>query len=394
MNNVYFCKTGCREKITGVYFRKNELTEKSFRVYFQRAVQGYSWIFIELSLNLCFERNSLSNTNMASILSAAPKAIPFSDIQGVQVGNAWNDNAKTGVTVFYFPHPATAAVKILGGGPASRETPLLEPERNSLPLNTLVFGGGSAYGLAAADGVMRRMEEIGAGFDTGFGIVPIVCQSGIFDLSYGDGAVRPDRDMGYLAASRAVDGNDPRSGNVGAGTGATLGKPYGMARAQKSGIGYAACRVGDLRVGVAAVVNAMGDVYEDGKKIAGLLTEDRKCFASAEDAVISMGPAGGVPGAASGTTNTTLAAVFTNANLDLPSLKKVTAMASCGMSRAIRPVFTMWDGDTIYAVSVGSSKVPAEINAVGALAARVMESAIADAVRSSAISESEYISNI
>lgn len=290
--------------------------------------------------------------------------IPFSEIKGVQVGNAWDDKAKTGVTVFYFPSPATAAVKIFGGGPASRETPLLEPERNSLPLNALVFGGGSAFGLAAADGVMRRMEEIGAGFDTGYGIVPIVCQSDIFDLSYGDGSVRPDREMGYLAASMAVKGNDPRSGNVGVGTGATLGKPYGMARAQKSGIGYAACAIGNLRVGVAVVVNAMGDVYENGKKISGLLTEDRKCFVSAEDAVMSLMPSGVFPGAAS------------------------------GMARAIRPVFTMWDGDTIYAVSAGSDKVPAEINAVGTLAARVMEAAIVDAVRSSSVSESEYLSNI
>ena len=330
----------------------------------------------------------------SSFSSGNLTVIPFSEIKGVQVGNAWDDKAKTGVTVFYFPSPATAAVKIFGGGPASRETPLLEPERNSLPLNALVFGGGSAFGLAAADGVMRRMEEIGAGFDTGYGIVPIVCQSDIFDLSYGDGSVRPDREMGYLAASRAVNGNDPHSGNVGVGAGATLGKPYGMARAQKSGIGYAACAIGNLRVGVAVVVNAMGDVYENGKKISGLLTEDRKCSVSAEDAVMSLGPSGVSPGAASGTTNTTLAAIFTNADLDLPSLKKVIAMAASGMSRAIRPVFTMWDGDTIYAVSAGSDKVPAEINAVGTLAARVMEAAIVDAVRSSSVSESEYLSNI
>ena len=206
------------------------------------------------------------------------KDIPFSGIKGLQVGNAQDDDAKTGVTVFYFPTPATAAVKILGGGPASRETPLLDPDRNSLPLNALVFGGGSAYGLAAADGVMRRMEEIGAGYDTGFGIVPIVCQSDIFDLSYGDGSVRPDREMGYRAASEAVKRNDPRSGNVGAGTGATIGKPYGMAQALKSGIGYAACRVGDVEVGVAAVVNAMGDVYEGETKISGMLSKDRDVF--------------------------------------------------------------------------------------------------------------------
>ena len=318
--------------------------------------------------------------------------IPFSDIKGLQVGNAQDDRAKTGVTVFYFPTPATAAVKILGGGPASRETPLLNSERNSLPLNALVFSGGSAYGLAAADGVMRKMEEIGAGYDTGFGIVPIVCQSDIFDLSYGDGSVRPDRDMGYLAAQRAVDRNNPRSGNIGVGTGATIGKPYGMAQALKSGIGYAACRVGDVEVGVAVGVNAMGDVYEAGTKIAGLLTKDRKVFVSAEEAVMALRPSGGFPG--SGTTNTTLAAVFTNADFDLPSLQKVASMAANGMSRAIRPVFTMWDGDTIYALSVGSREVGADVNAVGTIAANVMEKAIVDAVRSSRIPESDFLANI
>ena len=318
--------------------------------------------------------------------------IPFSDIKGLQVGNAQDDRAKTGVTVFYFPTPATAAVKILGGGPASRETPLLNSERNSLPLNALVFGGGSAYGLAAADGVMRRMEEIGAGYDTGFGIVPIVCQSDIFDLSYGDGSVRPDREMGYRAASEAVKRNDPRSGNVGAGTGATIGKPYGMAQALKSGIGYAACRVGDVEVGVAAVVNAMGDVYEGETKISGMLSKDRDVFLSAEDAVMAVGQSEGFPG--SGATNTTLAAVFTNADFDVPSLRKVAAMAANGMSRAIRPVFTMWDGDTIYALSVGTGKVQADVNAVGTLAAKVMEKAIVDAVRSSRVPESDFLSNI
>ena len=320
------------------------------------------------------------------------KDIPFSGIKGLQVGNAQDDDAKTGVTVFYFPTPATAAVKILGGGPASRETPLLDPDRNSLPLNALVFGGGSAYGLAAADGVMRRMEEIGAGYDTGFGIVPIVCQSDIFDLSYGDGSVRPDREMGYRAASEAVKRNDPRSGNVGAGTGATIGKPYGMAQALKSGIGYAACRVGDVEVGVAVVVNAMGDVYEGETKISGMLSKDRDVFLSAEDAVMAVGQSEGFPG--SGATNTTLAAVFTNADFDVPSLRKVAAMAANGMSRAIRPVFTMWDGDTIYALSVGTGKVQADVNAVGTLAAKVMEKAIVDAVRSSRVPESDFLSNI
>ena len=164
---------------------------------------------------------------------------PFSLLQGVSVGNAQDNDAKTGVTVFFFPQASMASAVVLGGGPASREVPLLDPQRNTQPLNALVFSGGSAYGLAASDGVANCLEEHGNGYDTGFGLVPIVCQSCILDLSYGNGNVRPDREMGYKACQNAIAANSPLSGNVGAGTGATVGKPSGMASAQKSGIGYA-----------------------------------------------------------------------------------------------------------------------------------------------------------
>ena len=148
----------------------------------------------------------------------------FARLDGVQAGNAQDDAAATGVTVFFFPKPAMASAVVLGGGPASRELPLLDPERNTQPLNALVFSGGSAHGLAAADGVMQRLEQAGYGYDTGFGLVPIVCQSDIFDLSYGDGTVRPDREMGMRACEDAMRGHHPLSGNIGAGTGATIGK--------------------------------------------------------------------------------------------------------------------------------------------------------------------------
>ncbi len=178
------------------------------------------------------------------------ESLPFSLLQGVGVGNAQDNDAKTGVTVFFFPKASMASAIVLGGGPASREVPLLDPQRNTQPLNALVFSGGSAYGLAASDGVANCLEEHGHGYDTGFGLVPIVCQSCIFDLSYGKSNVRPDREMGYKACQSAIAGNSPLSGNVGAGTGATVGKPGGMASAQKSGIGYAAARLGKLEVGV------------------------------------------------------------------------------------------------------------------------------------------------
>ena len=213
---------------------------------------------------------------------------PFSQLQGVSVGNAQDNDAKTGVTVFFFTKTSMASAVVLSGGPASREMPLLDPQRNTQPLNALVFSGGSAYGLAASNGVANCLEEHSHGYDTGFGLVPIVCQSCIFDLSYGKGNVRPDSEMGYKVCLNAISGNSPLSGNVGAGTGATVGNPNGMTSAQKSGIGYAAARLGKLEVGVAIVVNALGDIFQDGVKIASMTTADRKGFVSAEQALLMI----------------------------------------------------------------------------------------------------------
>ena len=316
------------------------------------------------------------------------ESLPFSQLQGVSVGNAQDNDAKTGVTVFFFPKASIASAVVLGGGPASREVPLLDPQRNTQPLNALVFSGGSAYGLAASDGVANCLEEHGYGYNTGFGLVPIVCQSCIFDLSYGKGNVRPDREMGYKACLSAIAGNSPLSGNVGAGMGATVGKPGGMASAQKSGIGYAAARIGKLEVGVAVVVNALGDVFQDGVKIAGMTTADRKGFVSAEQALLKNQYSDLIVG------NTTIAAVFTNARLSVADLQKVANMASTGMARCIRPVFTMADGDTVYAISLNGGDVQSDVNTIGVLASLVMEKAIADAILSSKIPDEEYLANI
>ena len=296
------------------------------------------------------------------------KRVPFSTLEGVMVGNAQDDDAKTGVTVLYFPHTASAGVDISGGGPASRETPVLDPTRNNTPLNALVLAGGSAYGLEASTGVMECLEQHGIGYDTGYALVPIVVQSDIYDLSYGSASVRPNKAMGYLACSRALEGNDPRSGNVGAGTGATVGKILGMERAEKSGIGYSALQLGELVVGAVVVVNALGDIYQKGQKIAGLSNAD----SAAELFRTMQAP---LPG-----TNTTIGAVITNARFNNAQMQKVASMARNAFARCIRPVGTMLDGDTIYGNSTSAHPVEADINVVGTMASDAMEAAIADAV--------------
>ena len=308
--------------------------------------------------------------------------IAFSAIPGVRVGNAQDDHAATGVTVFRLTTPAQAAVVVLGGGPASRETETIAPGR-SHPLNALVFSGGSAYGLAASDGVMRSLESHGVGYDTGIALVPLVCQSCIYDLGYGSATTRPDAAMGFAACEASIADNDPRSGNVGAGTGATVGKAAGMQHCQKAGIGYSAAQIGKLKVGVAVVLNSYGDIYSAGKKIAGMRTPDGKAFADSYETLLQV-TAGNL---FTSTTNTTLAAVFTNGDFTPAELKHLAQMASAGMARSIRPAFTSADGDTVYALSVGEEKervADASIDATGALAATLLEEAIADAVRSAA----------
>ena len=314
--------------------------------------------------------------------------VPFCDIQGLLVGNAQDKQAQTGVTVFCFPHMADVAVNVLGGGPAARESELANPERNSPGLNALVFAGGSSYGLEASHGVMQWLEEHGIGYDTGPCLVPIVCQSDIYDLTYGRADIRPDKAMGYAACADAFSGGQPLSGNAGAGTGATVGKARTIKQAQKGGIGYAAARLGDLVVGAAVVTNSYGDIYFEGKKIAGMTDVSRKVFEDAAEALYELQPTDLLTG------NTTIAAVFTNGRFSPTELKKIANMAAAGMARSIRPVFTMADGDTIYALSIRGDRVQADINVTGSLAADMIGLAIKDAVESARVSDEEFLSNV
>ncbi len=305
--------------------------------------------------------------------------IKINEMDGFRIGNSQNYVAKTGVTVIIFDKKATVGVDVSGGGPASRETHLCDPTTADNPINAIVLSGGSAFGLVSADGVMQYLEEHGIGYDTGFARVPLVCASCIYDLNYGYSKTRPDSKMGYNACKEA-EKNNPKSGDEGAGTGATVGKILGMERASNSGLGIFAVRLGELEVAAVVAVNALGDIFDpsNGKQIAGLKSEDGKGFALTKNELYKIAKRTDL---FSG--NTTIGAVITNGNFSKSEMNKIASMTRNAYARCINPVGTLADGDTIYAASVGG--VDADVNVVGTLAAEVMEKAIVDAIRSSKV---------
>lgn len=317
------------------------------------------------------------------------KEISLRDFDDVWFGNAQDDKAKTGVTVAIFPKGARVGVDISGGGPASRETPVIFPTTATTPVNAIVLAGGSAYGLAASDGVMTWLEDNQIGYNTGAALVPIVVQSCIYDLTYGNATVRPNAKMGRAACEAAKLRGEIKSGSFGAGTGATVGKLGGMARSMKSGLGVYAVEVGELKIAALVAVNALGDIYDErnGQKIAGLLTDDRKNFYDSRTELYKLTTQTDLFNR-----NTTIGMIITNGNFDKTQLTKIAAMTQNAYARSIKPVGTLADGDTIYAASVGS--VPADLNVVGTLAAEVMSEAIRRAVESSRLDDSEYLKNI
>lgn len=305
------------------------------------------------------------------------KEISIKEIEGFRIGNAENLEAGTGMTVILTPKGTKGGVDVRGGGPASRDTQLLNPLMTTDEVNAVVLSGGSAFGLDSAGGVMQRLEEEGIGFDVGVTVVPIVCQADIFDLSVGRADVRPDKAMGYEATVNAEKENY-QDGNFGVGTGASLGKARMDAGVMKSGVGSYAVQVGELKVGVVVVVNAFGDVYdwETGKELAGLRAEDGETLLCTEDFLYDKNEVWENKFVG----NTTLAVVITNGNFTKSQLCKISGMAHDGMARAIRPVHSSCDGDAVFAL--GSGKVSADMDMVGALAARVLSEAIKRAVTS------------
>jgi len=309
-----------------------------------------------------------------------PKKAPYhaiTDVPGIELGHATDADALTGCTVVLCRQGAVVGVSVRGGGPGTRETDLCRPAH---PLVTrahaVLLSGGSAFGLAAADGVMRFLEEHDIGYDTGVARVPIVPAAVIWDLGVGDGSVRPDAAMGY-AACRAAAAGPLEEGSVGAGTGAAVGWLLGKDRCTKGGLGTAGVDLGGgIVVGAVVVVNALGDVVDPrtGQIVAGARSPFGRGFAGSLETMRTL-----LGRAALTMTHTVIGVVATNAALDVPQVNFVAEMAQDGVARAVRPAHTLLDGDTLFALSTGKKK--ADPNLVGAYAAEAVAEAIVRAVR-------------
>lgn len=306
------------------------------------------------------------------------KEIKITDIEGFKLGNAQSVEGGTGCTVIICEKGAVAGVDVRGGGPASRETELLKPVNMVEQVHAIMLSGGSAYGLDAGSGAMEFLEEKEIGFNVGVGVVPIVCGASLFDLVVGDPKSRPDKKMGYEACKNAVN-EEFLLGNHGAGTGASVGKFLGMERMMKSGLGAYAVQIGDIKCGAIVAVNALGDVIdiETGQTIAGILNEDKTGLDSTERLMYEE--IGKERNVFSG--NTTIGCIITNGKLTKTQINKLAMTAHNGYARAIRPVHTSADGDSIFAMS--TSEVEVAPDSLATLAAEVMAKAINNAVRSS-----------
>ena len=311
----------------------------------------------------------------------------ITDIPGIQVGHAQDEQALTGCTVVLCEGGAIGGVDQRGGAPGTRETDAMHPMHLVNEVHAVVLAGGSAFGLDAATGAVRYLEERGVGFDVRVARVPIVPAAILFDLGIGRSDVRPDAEMGYQACLNAsVD--PPAEGNVGAGTGATVGKILGLAGAMKSGIGTASLEIGSgVKVGAIAAINVFGDVIdpETGQIIAGARVVQKgpvkigkgPYFADTLSVMESL--IGRTVLGFMSRENTAIGIVATNAKLNKEQINKVAQMAQDGLARTVCPAHTMLDGDTIFALATGEKK--ADVNIVGAFAAEVFAQAVLRAVR-------------
>jgi L-aminopeptidase/D-esterase-like protein len=310
-------------------------------------------------------------------LLAAETPRGLTAVRGIKVGHFTLTQRPTGCTVILAEHGAVAGVDVRGAAPGTRETDLLNPVNAVEHVHAVVLAGGSAFGLDAASGVVRYLDEKGVGFKIGRATVPIVPAAILIDLEVGASEkIRPTAECGYRAAQTAADG-EIEEGNVGAGAGATVGKLAGHSRGMKGGLATASITLpGGLTVAALVAVNAVGDVIDPqtGQVIAGVRTAD----GSAIDDIKALIRSGARPRAAVGG-NTTLAVVATNATLTKTQATKVAQMAQDGFARVIYPAHTMYDGDTVFALATGNTAGP-DVTTIGALAADMVSEAIVRAV--------------
>lgn len=301
----------------------------------------------------------------------------ISQMPGILVGHATNEEAGTGCTVVVCPEGAVCGVDVRGGAPATRETDLLRPEETVQAVHAVVLSGGSAYGLAASCGVAEELESREIGLEVGVGLVPIVTGACLFDLACGSASERPTADDGARAVAAAFEGADSpiARGNVGAGTGCTVGKMLGAERTMKSGLGEHVEVRGELVCAAISAVNAVGDVRDPDtlEAIAGVLADDGTLAANSAELIAQMAA---MP---LDRTNTTISCIVTNAALTKAECTKVAQIAADAYAHAIAPTHTTNDGDTIFVMATGQAAAP--LDAVGVVATRALELAIADGAR-------------
>src|ERR1051326_725308 len=302
----------------------------------------------------------------------------ITDVEGIKVGQFTDIRRPTGCTVVLCEHGAVAGVDVRGSAPGTRETDLLKPTNTVDKVNAVVLAGGSAFGLDTATGVMRYLEEHNFGYATAAGNVPIVPAAILYDLTVGDGKIRPNAEAGYKACQNAKSGPFAE-GNAGAGAGATVGKLNG-GKPMKGGLGSSSIKLPNgLVIGAIVAVNCVGDVIDPktGKILAGARTPDGKAFLN----IVAAYRAGrGVAQIAAPGQSTTIGVVATNARFDKTQMTKIAEMAHDGMARVVNPAHTPFDGDTLFALSTGTSTVVANHGAIGALAAEAVSEAILRAV--------------
>ena len=309
-----------------------------------------------------------------------PAGAGITAVEGLRLGHFTLAERPTGCTVVLAEDGAVAGVDVRGGAPGTREVALLDPVNRAQEVHAVVLSGGSAFGLDAASGVVRYLEEKGIGYEVAGHVVPIVPAAILFDLGVGDGSIRPGPECGYRAAV-AAGAAAPAEGSVGAGAGATVGKLRGLERAMKGGIGTASITLDDgLTVAAVVAVNAIGDVIDPatGSIVAGVRTEDGAGFADAR-ALLRAGEVPGPRGEVGG--NTTIGVVATNATLTKAEITKVAQMAHDGLARTVYPAHTPRDGDTVFGLATGKHLDEGGLTRIGALAAEVMSEAILRAVR-------------
>ncbi len=314
-------------------------------------------------------------------MSTAHPCLPYpgslTDVAGIEVGHFTETRRPTGCSVVITRDGAVAGVDVRGAAPGTRETDLLRPSNLVDKVHAITLSGGSAWGLDTASGVMRWLEDNHIGLNTGYGLVPIVPAAVVFDLGVGDASIRPDAQAGYQAC-QAASRQPPAQGNVGAGTGALVGKLFGMPRAMKGGIGTAALCVEGITVAALIVCNAVGDVVDPstGQVMAGARTADGKALLGSRDAMVK----GELPQNLLAGTNTTIGVVATDAVLTKPQAQRLAQVSHDGLARAINPVHTMLDGDTLFALATGHSGKGANMLLLATLAAEVTARAVVNAV--------------